>query len=160
MDASRINYEMSSWGTYGKDAEMADCICCSLIPPWGMSKDDPESKVLFALNPRIIWRQGTLFSPDWSSSNRITLSALSDTIQAFDALFDNPTTDWPSPHSVEIIVPTEIPVTEFFHVMYFYNETSRDEGIRLCGDSSLPDGSKVRETFNFRIEPYRFRGNG
>jgi len=161
MDALGISYEMSGWGTPGKDQEMADCICCSLVHPWGMSRNDPESKVLLALNPRLIWRRGTLFSPEWSSSNRITLSDLSEkyTVQAFDAMFDNPTTNFPSPFSVEIIVPTVIPVSEFLPELYFFNDMSRDEGARLCGELGLPDGAKVRNTFRFEISPYRFRGN-
>lgn len=161
MDSMGIEYEMSTWGTSGKEEEMADYICCSLVPPWGMAKKDPETKVVLSLDPRLIWREGTVFSPEWSSSNTVMVSELQSkyTIQAFDSMFDNPTTSWPSPYSVEIVVFGKIPVHEFLPQMFFYNEESKNAAKAICGERFLPDmTSKVCDTFRFWVDRRKFRG--
>ena len=42
MDERGIPYQMSGWGSTGKADDMKDYICCSLVPPWGMSPKPEE----------------------------------------------------------------------------------------------------------------------
>lgn len=162
MDSMGVTYEMNSWGTYEKEEEMAEYICCSLIPPWGMANQDPDSKVVLALNPRLIWRQGTVFAPEWSSDNRVVVSELKTryTIQAFDSLFDNPTGNWPSPYSVEIVVPDKIPIIEFLPRMYFHSKESRDDAREKCGHLPHGEDSNVQDLIRFTVDRRKFRGSG
>lgn len=127
MDELGIQYGMSGWGTVAKAQEMRDYICCSLVPPWGMSRQDPDTKVLLTLHPRLTWRSGTLFSGAWSSYGHITLSQLKRnyTAAAFDALFDNPTTGFPSPAPGELLIPDMIPVADFLQCIYFHSAQAK-----------------------------------
>ena len=152
---------MSGWGAVGKAKNMEDYICCSLVPQWGMSRHDPDDKVLIQLQPRLLWREGTLFSPNWSSYNYITLQKLlsNNTAESFDSMFDNPTTAFPSPHSVEILVPNGIGVSEFLPLMFFHSIESKEHALTELKDTILPDGKTVAETFRFIDSPHQFRGN-
>ncbi len=161
MHSLGIQYEMSGWGTSGKAEEMEGYICCSLVCPWGMSRHEPDKKVLITLQPRLIWRKGTLFSPDWSSSNSITIGRLREnyTARTFDSLFDNPTTNFPTPPAVEILVPDCVPIGEFLPVLYFHSNASKDQAARNTSHLRFSNGNRVAETFDFQVNPYNFRGN-
>ena len=161
MDALSIHYQESSWGTYGKAEDMKDYICCALVRPWGMSRQDPEEKVMIRCHPRLLWRTGTLFSPDWSSNNDITLTQLlkRNPITAFESMFDNPTTYFPSPPSVEVLIPHSISTKFFLPSLDFYDDDSRNRALEEIGTIRFSNGKTVAQTFQFNTDPYSFRGN-
>ena len=161
MDERGIPYQMSGWGSTGKADDMKDYICCSLVPPWGMSRNQRDGKVLIQLQARLLWRKGTLFSPRWSSSNSISLDAIlrNNTGETFDSMFENTTTDIPRPRSAEILVPKDVPLSCFLPSMYVYNEDARGRAIDHIENIYLPNGKTATEAFNFNISSYHFRGN-
>ncbi len=161
MDEEGIAYRMSGWGAEGKAEEMKDYICCSLRPPWGMSWQYPDSKVLILLQRCLLWREGTLFSPTWSSHNSVTLQLLlkNNTAEVFDSMFANRTSSFPSPAPGEILIPHSIELTYFVPQMYFHSENSKASALDSLEGVSLPDGRAVSEAFRFEVSPYQFRGN-
>ena len=161
MDASSIDYQESSWGTYGKAEEMKDYICCALVRPWGMSRQNPEDKVLIRCHPSLLWRTGTLFSPHWSSANDITLAKLlkRNPVEAFESLFDNPTTNFPSPHSAEVLIPNSISTKYFLPYLDFYDDESRLRALDEIGHIRFSNGKRLHRIFRFSTNPYNFRGN-
>ena len=46
MNKKGIAYQMSGWGSIAKAVDLKDYICCSLVPPWGMSRNQRDRKVL------------------------------------------------------------------------------------------------------------------
>lgn len=60
MNRLGILYGMSGWGSDAKAEELKDFICCSIVFPWGMSKEEPETKALVPLDPVVLLREGTL----------------------------------------------------------------------------------------------------
>ncbi len=160
MDQAGIAYDMSSWGAAGKDEELKDYICCSLASPWGMARHDSDSKVLLQLQPSLLWRDGTLFSPDWSSHNEITLSSLlrNNTARVFDSMFQNSTTDFPSPAPGEILIPHSIDLAYFIPLMFFHSEQSKDYALNELWGVNLPDGRAVTESYRLLVGANQFRG--
>ena len=161
MDSAGIDYVSSSWGAEGKAEQFKDYICCSLVPPWGMSRNDPDQKVLIQLQPRLLWRKDTLFSPQWSSHNDVTLCKLisNSNAEVFDSMFDNRETAFPSPPPGEILMAHSIDCCYFLPYMLFHSEHAKARAIETVGNLSLTNGASIEETFTFSVHPYSFRGN-
>ncbi len=161
MDQAGIAYDMSSWGAVGKDEELKDYICCSLVSPWGMSRQDSDSKVLLQLQPRLLWREGTLFSPDWSSHNYISLPDLlrNNSARVFDSMFQNPTTGFPSPPPGEVLIPHSIDLAYFIPLVFFHSEESKGRALDELNGVIMPDGRAAIESYRLVVSPYQFRGN-
>ena len=160
MDMLGIPYEMSGWGSETKAEELRDYICCSVVCPWGMSKEQPETKALIALHPRILLKKGVLFCGTWSSFNDVSLSTLlnNNTVEAFDLMFENPTSSFPAPPPGEFLVPNSIPISEFLPYVYFYDDPTKQKATELCSKIYLTTGNSVSSTFKFVVDRYCFRG--
>lgn len=62
LDVLGVTYEPSSWGSPQKADEMKPYVCGSIVPPWGMSRNQSERKALISMEPLILCKLGTLFS--------------------------------------------------------------------------------------------------
>jgi hypothetical protein len=152
---------MSGWGSYNKAEEMKEYICCSIIPPWGMSSEEPEKKALITLQPRTLCRNGTLFSGKWSSHGDVSLESLlnGQNVEAFDLMFPNETSYFPAPPPGEFLVPHCIPLSEFLSDIHLYNQEALDKAAESVKDITLADGRKATDRFRFVESPSRFRGS-
>lgn len=160
MDVLGVSYGMSGWGSTGKEEELKDYICCSIISPWGMARVEPEEKALLALKPRVLLREGTLFSGRWSSHGDVSLETLSEStdVAAFDLLFDNPGTGFPTPDPGEFLVRDCIPINEFRPYLYVYSEESRLRIVQLCEGIQILTGEDPSRLFKFLVNTRRFGG--
>lgn len=160
MDRLGIPYGMSGWGSDAKAEELKDYICCSIVCPWGMSKEEPETKALIPLDPIILLRKGSLFCGTWSSFNEVSLSDLlgNCTVESFDLMFENITSSFPAPPPGEFLVPNCIPISEFHPRIYFYDEEAQQQAIQSCNGVILPPGDTMEGLFKFVIDKYNFRG--
>lgn len=160
MDRLGISYGMSGWGNDAKDEELKDFICCSVVCPWGMSKEEPETKALIPLDPRVMLRDGVLFCGMWSSFGEVSLSELLNncTVEAFDLMFENIQSPFPAPPPGEFLVRKCVPLSEFLPRIYLYDDDTRERAIKSCGNINLPKSSNVQSTFRFIADRYSFRG--
>lgn len=160
MDRLGILYGMSGWGSDAKAEELKDFICCSIVFPWGMSKEEPETKALVPLDPVVLLREGTLFCGTWSSFNEVSLVDLlgNCTVEAFDLMFESETSSFPAPLPGEFLMPKCIPISEFDSRIYFYNDEAKQQAIQSCNRVFLPSGDTVDSVFQFVINNYCFRG--
>jgi len=160
MDRLGIVYGMSGWGNDAKAEELKDYICCSVVCPWGMSKEEPETKALISLDPKVLLREGLLFCGTWSSFGDVSIDNLRGncTVEAFDLMFENATSSFPAPPPGEFLVPKCIPVSEFHPRIYFYDEQVKEQAIQSCGNVRFPSGGIVQTVFQFIIDKYYFRG--
>lgn len=160
MDKLSIPYGMSGWGNEAKGQELRDYICCSVVCPWGMSKEQPETKALISLHPRVLLRNGVLFCGTWSSFNEVSLQTLlkNSSVEAFNLMFENPTSSFPAPPPGEFLVPNSVPISEFLSHIYFYDDATMKKAIELCGKILLPSGNNVISIFKFVVDRYCFRG--
>jgi hypothetical protein len=133
MDKRGIPYIGHTWGRPGKDKELEDYICCSFIPHWGMLSKETEAQAVLELSPDLIWRRGTLFCPGNTASNEFSLSGLRDnnTVDALDAMFDNPYTGFPTPYQCEILVYREIILAEHLNLIHFREAEDLEYGEKL-----------------------------
>ena len=95
------------WSNRLEKAEaLANYVATGIIRPWGMMQDDPDC-VVFGIKSEILMRAGTAFMGGWSSRGDILDLADVEAqtgIANFEAMFDNPTTNWPSPIPGEVLV--------------------------------------------------------
>lgn len=161
MDVLGVSYGMSGWGSDAKARELENFICCSVVCPWGMSKDDPQTKALIQLTPKILLREGVLFCGSWSSFGQISSpSILSNcTADAFDQMFNNMTSPFPAPPPGEFLVPKCIPLSEFKPRLCFYDDETKMKATQLCGGITIPGGKTVADSFSFAVDRYCFRGS-
>ena len=110
-----FNDDWRRWAsTREKSEELVDYTAVSVISPWGMMKDDPDC-VVFAIAKRQLWRKGTAFIGGWSSTRDIRGRAdveAREGVEAFDSMFDNPSSNWPAPIPGEILVRGSIPLSD------------------------------------------------
>lgn len=160
MDVLGVSYGLSGWGSAEKEEELKDYICCSIISPWGMARVESAEKALLALKPRVLLREGTLFSGRWSSYGDVSLETLSGStdVAAFDLLFDNPDTGFPTPAPGEFLVRDCIPLNEFRPYLYVFSEASKLSIMQLCEGIYLPTGEDPSRLFKFLVNTYRFGG--
>lgn len=158
LDEAGIDYEMSGWGTPGKEEEFKNYISCSIVSPWGMANKGSEAKALVTLKSVVLQFEGVLFCGIWSSFNEVSLDTMQDntTVEAFNLMFDNPTSPFPSPVPGEILVPYFIPLAAFTGPIYLSNEESRETAIALCKENNSSVEDSGDSEFNFLISPYRF----
>lgn len=95
------------WSPDGRKAEeLAPYVAMGIKRPWGMMQHEPDC-VVFGIQARQLWRRGTAFIGEWSSSGTITGAAdvrAREGIAHFDAMFDNPNSDFPAPPPGEILI--------------------------------------------------------
>jgi len=136
MNAKGILYLGHGWGRPGKEQELEDYICCGFVPHWGMLRKEREPQAVLELTPDLIWRHGTIFCPGNSASNEFNLEMLRDmnTVEAFDAMFDNPDTSFPIPYQCEVMVYRKIPLGHL-RATHFQTTEDREYGVALMRDA-------------------------
>jgi hypothetical protein len=155
MDAREVKYVGHGWGRPGKELELEDFICCSLVPNWGMLRKETEPQAVLELQTDLIWREGTLFCPGNSAYNAFSLDNLRDknTVEAFDAMFDNPYSDFPNPYDCEVMVYRSISLDNL-RVIHFQTEGARDQGVAIIRE--VLSDQRIRERVE-SILPLRTR---
>lgn len=110
-----FNDDPSRWSNdLRKAKELSGYLATSIARPWGMMRDEPDC-VVFSLNPRLLWRDGSAFIGGWSSSNEIRGVAdlhSRERVEQFDAMFDNPNSGWPAPLPGEVLIRGSIALDE------------------------------------------------
>jgi hypothetical protein len=115
----------NNWGTREKERLLgADYICLSLTRAWAMMCSliaaRVEPPVLFAIEPRVSWYEGTCFSPGNSARRDISATQLLswDAERHFDGLFPHTRSDWPCDPQAEILVRDEIPLNDVRRIVF------------------------------------------
>ena len=104
-----------------------------------------EPPALFTIEPRVIWYEGTCFSPGNSARRDISAAQLQswNAERHFDALFPNTRCGWPSDPQAEILVRDEIPLDDVRHIV-FRDQRAREIARQNAGlDRSSPYIGKV-----------------
>lgn len=102
-----FNDDPARWSNIPEKAEaLTGYVAVGVIRPWGMMNKDPDC-VVFGIKADVLLRAGTAFIGGWSSRDEIR--DLRDVearegIAGFNAMFDNPSTPWPSPIPGEVLV--------------------------------------------------------
>lgn len=134
LEEQGIKYKGHSLGAPEKHQSFGEYTCCGLTRPWGMMRSETEPITVIGLRRRLIWREGTVFIPlGWCSRGDVTYENTKEnyTVEVFDSMFDNPTTNWATPHDVEIHVKGFIPVEEVKE-LYFVDDESSGQAAAQC----------------------------
>lgn len=129
----------NTWGSAEKERVLgADYICLSITNQWPMLTkkmwERPRPPAVLVIEPRVVWYQGTCFSPTNSASKEIVVSQLltwSD-VAHFDALFPDPEANWPNDVQAEVLVRDHIPLVDIKKFV-FYSQDTFDSARSLCG---------------------------
>lgn len=123
------------WGPSDRAEELKEYVSCSLEPPYGMiqAELDTGRLVLCEIDASVIWEEGTLFCPAWSSHHRFDLEYLKShaTADDFDQMFPNPFSSEPRFLGAEILVRNKVPLGSIKRV-YFSNDDSMKRAIHEC----------------------------
>lgn len=84
------------------------------------------------------------------------LRARSADLAAFDIMFQNQTTWFPTPAPGEFLVPDCIPLI-FFRRLVVADEAAKARAFAGCAGLQLPNGKIVTDVL--AVDPWRFRGN-
>ena len=159
MDKKGIAYTRPSttWGNQAKAVEFADYICCGITRPWAMMGREEEPLAVMCLNPRLLWREGTIFSAEHSGWAHVHLVDIQQRVTAddFDALFASSTAGLPSPTWADVLVFRIIPHEDFYRV-YFASDEENSSARTLCASARLPDGRLGVEAIPFSTRPSVF----
>lgn len=102
----RFNDDYGRWSNRREKAEaLVDYVAVGVLRPWGMMRE-PDC-VVFSIDSEVLLRARVAFMGGWSSRDEIGNIAdvrAREGIASFDAMFDNPTTSWPSPVPGEVLV--------------------------------------------------------
>lgn len=140
----------TTWGSAGKAEEFEHYICCGITRPWGMMSNEEGPLAVFCLNPRLLWREGTIYTAKHTGWGNVTLADISDegTCEHFDALFPSSTDGLPSPPHADILVYKMIPPREFYR-LYFADHEANEAARNVCDHLRLPDGRRVWQAISF-----------
>jgi len=159
MNARGIPYDrpLTTWGSPWKAEEFEDYICCGITRPWGMMCNEEGPLAVFCLNPRLLWREGTIYTAKHTGWGDVSLADISDegTSEHFDALFASSTDGLPSPTHADVLVYKMIPRDEFYRV-YFADDEAKSAALQICDGVRLPDGQRVWQAIPFAIRPSVF----
>jgi ssDNA thymidine ADP-ribosyltransferase, DarT len=115
----------NNWGSSEKERLLgADYICLSLTKDWAMMCSliaaGAEPPVLLAIEPRVIWYEGSCFSPGNSARRDISATQLHgwNTECHFDALFPDTRSGWPCDPQAEILARDEIALDDVRHIVF------------------------------------------
>jgi len=147
----------TTWGTPQKAREFQDYVACGIVRPWGMMRNEPQPLAVFALNPRLLGQDGTLFTVKHTGWGDVTLDSIKakQSIEDFDALFPNLYANIPAPPWAEVLIKGAIPIGEIIEV-YFANEEGNKQAKELCKPVLLDDGRRPFEYFPFIEAPWIF----
>lgn len=125
LDEQHFSYNEDEyrWGTFGRAKMFEQYAAASITRPYGMlyKEDHP---VLLYLEPRLLWRQGTLSCGRWSSHKDVTLESLlsASDCAAFDKMFDDELSPFPRPLPGEVLLWREIDVRDVQELAFFNRE--------------------------------------
>jgi len=66
----------TTWGTPQKANEFQNYVACGIVRPWGMMRSELQPVAVFALNPRLLGRGGTLFTARHTGWRDVTLDSI------------------------------------------------------------------------------------
>ncbi|MDE2696865.1 MAG: hypothetical protein OXH97_10190 [Chloroflexota bacterium] len=142
------------WSNRPQKAEaLAGYVAIGVIRPWGMMQHDTDC-VVFGIKSDILMRDGTAFIGDWSSSGDIRdLTDVDEKtgVASFDAMFDNPTTNWPSPIPGEVLIRGTISDSDVTY-LYVRSQDHLDKVNRACVDA----GVTLQPPYRALIRPEMF----
>lgn len=150
MDERGIRSVRNSWGNPEKERTLgADYICLSITNQWKMLSSVmmklPHPPAVLVIAPRVIWYEGTCFSPKNSASREIVVSRLPTwtDVAHFDALFPAPDAKGPVDVQAEVLVRDYIPLGDISKIA-FHNQDAFKQAWELCGlDQADPLTRKV-----------------
>jgi hypothetical protein len=131
----------TTWGTPAKADEFADYVCIGFSRPWAMMARETDPLAVLCLNPRVLWRDGTIFSAEHTGWGHVTLASIAESHAAehFEALFAS-STDWrPSSQQTDVLAHRVVPPADFYRV-YFATDDDNNAARELCKDARLPSG--------------------
>ena len=115
----------NDWGSPEKERLLgADYVCLSLTKDWAMMRSliaaGAEPPALLAIEPRVIWYEGTCFSPGNSARRDISATQLQswNAERHFDALFPDTRSGWPCDPQAEILVRDEIALDDVRRIVF------------------------------------------
>jgi len=129
----------NSWGNSEKERTIgADYICLSITNQWAMLTKvmmrSPCPPAVLVVEPHVIWREGTCFSPKNSASRDIAARKLRKWthVSHFDALFASPDDRRPKDSQAEVLVRDRIPLDDVSEIA-FYDQDAFEQTWQLCG---------------------------
>ena len=153
-----FNDDPSRWSNRVEKAEaMTGYVAVSIARPWGMMQHEPDC-VVFGIGSDVLLRVGTAFMGAWSSRREI--QNLDDVIaregiESFDAMFDNPTTNWQSELLGEILVKGTI-LREDISRLYVRSQDHLVHVNRVCAEA----GVQARPPYGTQIASWIFGRGG
>jgi hypothetical protein len=115
----------NNWGSSEKERLLgADYICLSLTKDWPMMCSliaaGAEPPALLVIEPRVIWYDGTCFSPGNSARRDFSATQLQswNAERHFDKLFPETRSGWPCDPQAEILVRDEIPLDDVRQIVF------------------------------------------
>lgn len=148
-----------TWGPTGRAEELREYISCSLEPPYGMIESEIGSGrlILCELAASLIWREGTLFCPAWSSYRKFNLEYLKTHCgeEDFDCMFPNPFSSEPIFHGAEILVKDLIPLYNIRRV-YFIDANALNWAVKEC-TAVVEQQGRIGVTIYFAVRPEVFK---
>jgi hypothetical protein len=150
-----FNDDPNRWSNQTRKAEeLTPYVAAGIARPWGMMKDDPTC-VVVALKSRLLWREGTAFMGDWSSRNEIR--GIDDVrsrcdITDFDAMFDNPNSNFPAPLPGEVLILGSIDLDEISGIYV----RSAEHSVRLIAMVDAGDWTYDGPAIDVTIAPWIF----
>lgn len=151
LAAQGIQSIQNSWGSIGKETVLgSDHICLSLTNQWAMMRsvilEREELPAVLIIEPRVVWYEGTCFSPHNSARWDIRSAELVrwTTEDHFNILFPDATSSWPCDPQAEILVRDTITSEDIrnivFHDQGAFQAVWQDAGL----DCRTPSFTKVR----------------
>lgn len=151
LAARGIQPVRNSWGSTEKEISLgADYICLSLTKQWAMMRsvmlERAEVPAILIIEPRVIWYEGTCFSPHNSARWDVLSAELVcwTTEDHFNILFPDATSNWPCDPQAEILVRDTITFEDIRNIVFrdrgAFQTVWRDAGL----DCSAPSFTKVR----------------
>jgi hypothetical protein len=139
MDQRGLESVRNTWGSAEKERVLgADYICLSITNHWPMlaklMSERSYPPAVLVVEPRVVWYQGTCFSPKNSASNEIVVSQLLTwtDVAHFDALFPDSEATWPNDIQAEVLVRGRIPLIDIKKFV-FYGQDAFELARSLCG---------------------------
>jgi hypothetical protein len=74
-------------------------------------------------------------------------------------MFDNETTNFPSPPPGEVLIPDRILVDDFLPRIFLFDEDAKERAINASKNVLFNDGFTPVDRFQFLVAPNLFRGN-
>ena len=116
------------WGSTGKENELADFVCCSFLPSWGMMTTESSDLALIQLDRSVIWSSGTCFCPGNVARNAFPASDIKKWTEPehLEKLYVS--AGYVTVAQAELLVGGGIPLS-YFRELVFWDQSSRDDAV-------------------------------